>query len=334
MLHAISHRILLCTVLLCGMVLCGCEKADDWDVEREIRFVKCAALPSPRSAARAFVIDDKAYVVGGRSNSSQRSPEYCTDFWRYEPQADVWTRLPDPPFEGRVQAAVATVGGTAYYGMGYAGTGPYTLARYLNDFWKFDGEQWTRLADFPAQCSDALVTFATDTALFFCLGYNPLFQPEVYCYHISNDSWTQCRNVDYIDPAAGCIGGQACGRCFAGGGFMEVTYQQWSEYNPSTDSWQKRQSMPYPGRLFAPTATLADEIYVIGGMIWGSQTVGGGPTNTVYSYSPATDKWQLRGRLPYKMYNAVAFTIGSTLYCGLGQDENDNIHGDLYKTTP
>ena len=115
---------------------------------------------------------------------------------------------------------------------------------------------------------------------------------------------------------------------------MEVTYQQWSEYDIPTDSWQRRTPMPYPGRLFAPTAVFSDEIYVFGGMIWASQTMGGGPTNTIYSYDPAADAWQRRGTLPVKMYNGIAFTIGGKMYCGLGEDENAAVSGNLFVIVP
>lgn len=328
-----GHSLLLSILILLSL-LSGCERIDDWEVQRPVVVHPCASLPSARSGASAFVLGGKAFVLGGRSNSNAREVEYCSDTWCYDAVSDTWHEISSPPCVGRVQAVAVAVNNVAYYGMGFAGNGPYALATYLNDFWSFDGSEWRRLEDFPGSGSDALVAFPTDTAIFVALGYNPLFQPEVYCYHIASGMWSRCANITHLEPAAGCVGGYVGGRYFAGGGFMEITQQRWAEYLPASDTWQLRQSMPYPGRLFAPTAQKDDEIYVFGGMIWGSKTVGGGATNTIYSYSPAGDSWQLRGRLPKATYNGVAFTINGVMYYGLGQDDRGEVHGELYSIKP
>lgn len=316
------------------VTLSACERVDDLEVVRPVSVVPRASLPVARASARVFTLNGKAYVIGGRQSGDARNPNYCSDMWSYDPTSDAWQKETTPPMAPRVQAVAATIGDKAYYGLGFGGTGPYELSIYHCDFWQYDGKEWKQLSDFPAEGSDALVVFPTDTALFVCLGYNPIFQPEVYCYHVKTDKWTQCRNSDYIDPAAGCVGGSALGRYYAGGGFMEVTLQQWSEYNPATDTWQRRQAMPYPGRLFAATATSDNEILMLGGMIWGSVAMGGGATGTIYSYDVERDQWERRGTLPRKMMNNVAFCIDGRVFCGLGEDSDGNVLNNLYEIMP
>jgi N-acetylneuraminic acid mutarotase len=57
-------------------------------------------------------------------------------------------------------------------------------------------------------------------------------------------------------------------------------------YNPATDSWSPKASMPMPARWVTAAATVNGLIYVIGG-----QTGCGGNVATVEAYNPATNIW-------------------------------------------
>ena len=51
----------------------------------------------PRYASRAFVVDGKAYVSGGRVSDQT----YANDLWMYDPLADNWTEMTSLPANGR-----------------------------------------------------------------------------------------------------------------------------------------------------------------------------------------------------------------------------------------
>jgi hypothetical protein len=104
------------------------------------------------------------------------------------------------------------------------------------------------------------------------------------------------------------IGGWADGK--AGG----VTY----EYDPATDKWTKKQSMPRPAH-HAALAAANGKIYVMGGFVAPSDTalpLGAAwqPIDNAWQYDPVTDSWKSLAPLPTKRGSAVAVEVGGKIY--------------------
>src|SRR6188474_18001 len=104
------------------------------------------------------------------------------------------------------------------------------------------------------------------------------------------------------------IGGWNDGK--AGG----VTY----EYDPATDKWTKKQSMPRPAH-HAALAAANGKIYVMGGLVAPSETalpLGAAwqPIDNAWQYDPATDSWKSLPPLPTKRGSAVAVEAGGKIY--------------------
>jgi N-acetylneuraminic acid mutarotase len=83
-----------------------------------------APLPSRRTASAVAVVNDKIYVVGGRT-PPQGEADY-DDFAVYDPATDIWTRLPRLPTRRHHLNAVA-IGGKIYVAGGslIVGSGGY-----------------------------------------------------------------------------------------------------------------------------------------------------------------------------------------------------------------
>ena len=81
------------------------------------------------------------------------------------------------------------------------------------------------------------------------------------------------------------------GKIYVMGGY-EKNGNLVEEYDPATDSWRGRASLPKPLHHIG-AAALNGKIYVIGGYISGV-----GPVATVYEYDPAKDQWTTKKPMP------------------------------------
>ncbi|MEM2098697.1 MAG: hypothetical protein QXU99_02980 [Candidatus Bathyarchaeia archaeon] len=79
------------------------------------------------------------------------------------------------------------------------------------------------------------------------------------------------------------------------------------EYDPATDSWIYRESMPTPRMLFA-TAVYQNKIYCIGGK------TSSGITGVNEVYDPATDTWENKTSMPTARYGLTANVVNGKIY--------------------
>jgi N-acetylneuraminic acid mutarotase len=90
------------------------------------------------------------------------------------------------------------------------------------------------------------------------------------------------------------------------------------EYDPATDKWTKKTSMPRKAH-HAALASYNGKIYVCGGFVPPENTnvpLGGAwqPIDNVWEYDPAAESWRSRAPLPGKRGAAVAVEAGGKIY--------------------
>ncbi len=90
------------------------------------------------------------------------------------------------------------------------------------------------------------------------------------------------------------------------------------EYDPATDKWTKKKSMPRPAH-HAALAAYNGKIYVCGGFVPPEETqipTGGAwqPIDDVWEYDPAADSWKTLAPLPGNRGAAVAVEAGGKIY--------------------
>jgi N-acetylneuraminic acid mutarotase len=97
-----------------------------WTPKLELNDDTQPATTISRQQTATFVINGKAYLVGGASSSIDNQ------VWEYEPTTDIWTRKTDFEGAGRENAVGFAIGDR-----GYITTGRASSARY-DDIWQFD----------------------------------------------------------------------------------------------------------------------------------------------------------------------------------------------------
>ncbi len=123
-----------------------------------------ASLPesAKRNGAVAFALNGKGYVGTGYNGTT-----YLKDFWEYDPEANTWTQIADYPGDS-VRYAIAFVLPTketdGYKPTAYVGSGENFDADKKNDFYAFDGTNWTNtnVANLGYKRSQASVFVLTD----------------------------------------------------------------------------------------------------------------------------------------------------------------------------
>jgi N-acetylneuraminic acid mutarotase len=268
----------------------------------------------PRSGFGVTVVNGRIYSFGGRGKN-------VTNFEVYDPSSDNWTTLPDAPKTARDFAGIASVNQKLYLLGGLLGD---NWQDRDNGVFEFDPEVrdpqpeapgWTRKAPMPlrrpfphqqpVEVNGRIYIVADETGM-------------VYEYDPAADRWeplsSRMPSVRHHWAAASLRGKiYVIGGCSRPDGenrpHKRVTTVE--EYDPASNAWRARQSMPTP--RMGPAAVVFDgKIYVIGGIDAPNQV------NAVEIYDPATDSWEQSS--PWTRQNEVvwgAAVIGERIFlCG------------------
>jgi len=85
------------------------------------------------------------------------------------------------------------------------------------------------------------------------------------------------------------------------------------QYDPTTNAWTSRKSMPAPAHHVA-VATWNDKIYVFGGFVRPPTLAAWQPTSNTWEYDPATDGWRALAALPTPRGAGQAVEVGGKIY--------------------
>jgi N-acetylneuraminic acid mutarotase len=118
----------------------------------------------------------------------------------------------------------------------------------------------------------------------------------------SGGSWTT------MEPMPSPVGGRAA---VVNGKIYIISKSVTFEYDPETDTWTNKTSMPTPRNGFA-VAACQDKIYVIGGVVGGA--VDYVQTGVNEAYDPATDSWENKTSMPTKRSQLNANVVNGKIY--------------------
>jgi N-acetylneuraminic acid mutarotase len=140
-----------------------------------------AELPGPRLYANAAIDGGWVYLLGGMSDAH----DYTTasnEFWRWRPRERGWQELPPLPGPGRINFAMAQIGGYVYVFGGATAAGAADV-RNLDDAYRFDPakRKWERLHDLPVANRSWWSVTLGNSALVLA-GYTNTYADAVYRY--------------------------------------------------------------------------------------------------------------------------------------------------------
>jgi N-acetylneuraminic acid mutarotase len=251
---------------------------------------KLAAATVPNAAGQSIL-----YAIGGRTESlgtlgKVQAYNAGTNTWSYK------ASLPVPLYFAN---GAAVIRGKIYVSGGVKRTGVYSAELYVYDP---PTNKWTRKADMPHE-TFAGVSGVINGQLYVLASCprgdcHPTF-PYVgfFRYDPVADRWTMLPRLmrsdgSHIDHYWG-MGGAIGGKFYVGGG---PGTNRLDVYDPVTDQWTERASMPSI-RYDAAGLAFQGKLYVIGGL---RREPGGAstPVRTTSVYDPITDTWTNKAPLP------------------------------------
>lgn len=278
--------------LLLSFFILGIFSCSDDDDDLVGNWIRRTDFGGPvRGYASSFVIDRKAYVVGGYATANKR----LNDIWEYNIDQSYWTQKADFPGIARNSAFAFASEDKGYYGTGFDGT------NYFDDFWEFDpnNNQWTQKADFPGGPRYGVTSFYLNGIGYAGTGYNTNFYLDFYKYDPTTDSWetgVSIQGTKRTNATNFVINNKA----YVVGGTNNGAYPTdvWM-FDPDTQMWEQKTQIGDKTDLdfdddYTTIARLNTVAFVINGYGYISTGETGGMNSYTWEYNPSTDRWTER----------------------------------------
>jgi N-acetylneuraminic acid mutarotase len=278
----------------------------------------------PKSAAAAFSVNNRGFVVGGIDQF-----EYKRKCYKYNPTTDNWstvTSLGGALGSGleRASAVAFTTYSHAYVGLGQ-GSNPF-----FDDFWEYDpvADAWTQIADFGGSGRTQAVAFCIQEKGYVGTGYDATgYKKDFYMYDPMLNTWTQ------VADFGGTARRQAVGFNIGDAGYVgtgeDGTFKKdfW-QYNAFTDTWTQKADFGGTPRYGASGFASFPQGFIGTGY---DNTLN--YTNDFWEYNYWSDTWVQRADLPCTpRANGIGFWLVGYGYMGSGYD--GEYKDDFYIYTP
>ena len=279
-----------------------------------------ASMPGPgRHHPVNFVLGGYGYAVTGSTSTSGTSD----DFYRYDPEQDSWTVLPDFPGVDRSYAYGGASDGLGYLGFGSAGSA-------LADLWQYDpsSQQWTQLPSLPASGRQHPAFVITDDAkIFVGMGNAAGNFRDWWEYDIATQQWT--RKADLPGPARHHPYYFNIGRYpYVGFGHGAGIFKDFYRFDPDSNEWTRLADFPGEGRVAGQQFSYNGKGYVLSGQGDDHDYL---PTGEFWEYEPAQDTWSPLPAHPGRgRWAPGSFVIGDAVYFMAGETPAQLEH-DVWK---
>lgn len=195
-------------------------------------WVQKASLPdSGRTESSVFVVNNKAYIVGG-AGFFGAGVNATNQVWEFDPAANKWTKKADYP-----QASIENASGFSINSKGYISGGQIGVTNTAKTFeYNTTANTWTPKADFPDSARYGAVSFVIDNKGFVGLGGTGFsgYKSTFYYYDPATDKWGFLHGNWTATPrlygVAATVGNKAYVGCgWRLDGFTQSYFRDWYE---------------------------------------------------------------------------------------------------------
>lgn len=256
-------------------------------VRAQGRWVKGAPLPETSEEFSFVAASGKIYLFGGNPAGDTSAPQGLVE--EYDPAADKWVGKHPMPVPTH-HAAVAEYQGKIYIfggGVQPVATGPNQFP--TDHVWEYDParDSWKALAQMPTSRMAAVAAEAGGKI-----------------YVIGGASVHPGHKIVSLGP-----------------GVPHRSLDTNEAYDPATNKWETRSSMP-TARNHAASGVVGGKVYVIGGRLAAESLWVGSNTDVVETYDPVTNSWGAAGlRMPtarsgmgWATYQGRIYIAGGEVY--------------------
>ncbi len=189
------------------------------------------------------------------------------------------------------------------------------------------GDYWITRAPVPVALGVEGAT--TGNGQIYVFGQDAHGNPLTYEYNPLTNAWTEKTPIPISRTNFGLVAFENL--IYAMGGITgysangtDLSTGANEEYNPSTDTWITKASMP-TNRSEVEAVTANSKIYVMGGRTAGAYST----VNITEIYNPKTDSWTTGTSMPYPVVAAASATIDNQIFIIGGQDEFNHPNSNI-----
>ena len=252
------------------------------------KWVKLAPFPEPAEEVYGAAAGGKMYVFGGLAPGWQ--PRGLV--FEYDPAENKWMKKKPMALPSH-HVAVVELNGKIYAFGGFVPptSGPPAWVP-INNAWEYDSaaDAWKALAPMPTKRGSPVAAAVGGKI-----------------YVIGGATTSPGSKDPSIHPAR-----------------PHVTVGTVEEYDPVTNTWSARTSMPTP-RNHAAVGVVGGKIYVMGGRIGAAFISVASNTDVVEEYDPATDTWALKARMPTARSAVTWGAYKDRIYVAGGEFQDDRL---------
>ena len=279
-------------------------------------WVKKADMPTARYGLCTAAVNGKIYAIGGRPNANS----VLSNVEEYDPIKDNWeikSRMP----QAKAFLSASSANGKIYVFGGYNAGVAYASVHEYDPVL----DKWTAKKDMPKglyYCDSC----ALDSKIYVMGGFtwanNEGDTNVLYEYDPIKDSWIERANMPSKIHAMKAL--PVNGKIYViGGAFWDMVgipkpFSTVEEYDPVTDTWEKKSDMPTPRAAFA-ACVVGTKIYAMGG----SKTLMDVGMDNVEIYDTLTDSWTKGVNMPGRRWLSYANVIGEKIY-SIGRNGNND----------
>ena len=249
------------------------------------KWVQLAPFPEPNEEILGVTANGKLYVIAGLVSAPIWTPIGLV--YEYDPATDHWTKKKPMALPAH-HVALTEYHGKIYVFGGFVApqSGPAAWVP-INNSWEYDPatDTWKALAPLPTKRGSPLAAVMNDKIYVIGGATTPPGSKQT--------------SIDQMQAQV-CLG----------------TVE---EYDPATNTWRERATMPTP-RNHAAIGVVNGKIYVIGGRV-GAAFIGlASDTSVVEEYDPATNAWgPPRARMPIARSALAAGVYNGRIYVAGGE---------------
>ncbi|MDP2386783.1 MAG: PKD domain-containing protein [Bacteroidota bacterium] len=247
----------------------------------------------------------------------------CTVVITQSGAPDSWTQKASFPGINRAYGVAFSIGNKGYYG---TGTNTNGITEY-NDFWEYDPvtNVWTQKANFGGVARKGATGFSIGSKGYLGIGHDNIsgFHDDFWEYNPVTNSWIQKANFPPVKRYA-AVGFSIGNKGYMGTGYENqstgsfIWYNDFWEYDQSTDSWLQRTSVPGAGRSSSVGFSIGSKGYVGTGS---TNNTAAGIVSDFYEFDPIANTWTPKANYGGGVINeAACFAIGGKGYIGTGSD--------------
>ena len=252
------------------------------------RWVKLAPIPEPSEEYDSAVVNGKLYLFGGNPVTVGGKPGAPPGVvFEYDPAADRWTKKKNMPQPAHHHAVVGFNGKIYVFGGGVQRQPGGPTQFPIDNSWEYDpvADSWRALAPMPLR---RLAAAAVESGGRIYVMGGAAAYPGLEQQPLGGDEPHRVLDINHM-------------------------------YDPATNTWQTRQTMPTP-RNHMYVGAVNGKVYVIGGRVGSMAVVSGSTTDLVEEYDTAADRWgAVKLRMPTPRDGGVAGVYQNRIYVAGGQ---------------